>query len=133
MIHRLSHLTFTEGISVVITGHTFHIRQQLKGLGGRWAGNAWSIPYFSNTEENRIALNAAAAQAHAAEKLVNKAARAFTSSPAAKALLASENLRRALKDGWACCENATVTDVPRKHCACMTHGFHVRGGLFTGD
>ncbi len=132
-MHRLSHLIFTEGPLLTVTGRTFHIKDRLKELRGRWSNGAWQLPLTANTEETRKSLNAAAEEAYLAEKLVNQAQRAAAKSSAGIAATAAQDLKDAKSRGWTCCEKAYVMDVNRGHVGCHEHGFFVKGILRTGD
>ena len=132
-MYRLSHLVFTEGPLLTVTGRTFHIKDKLKELRGRWSNGAWQLPLTANTEEMRQSLNAAAEEAYLAEKLVNQAQRAAAKSPAGIAATAAQNLQRAKSLRWTCCKNAYVIDMNRGHVGCHEHGFFVKGILRTGD
>ena len=133
MIHRLSHVIFTEGPLLTVTGRTFHIRDKLKELRGRWSNGAWQLPLAANTEDTRQSLNAAAEEAYLAEKLVNQAQRAAAKSSAGIAATAAQNLQYAKSRGWTCCDKAYVMDMGRGHVGCHEHGFFVQGRLRTGD
>jgi hypothetical protein len=119
--------------ALIVSGKTFHVKEHLKKLGGKWATNAWSLPLNADTPVNRADLEAAATEAITAEKLVNAAARAYAKSPAGIAAATAAELQFARRAGWTCCDDARVVDYKRGHCSCLTHGLHVKGRLYTGD
>jgi hypothetical protein len=120
-------------VALIVTGKTFHVKEHLKKLGGKWTNGSWSLPPNADTPINRAELEAAATEAITAEKLVNAAQRAFNKSPAGIAAAATAELHYARRAGWTCCDEARVVDYKRGHCSCLTHGFHVKGRLYTGD
>jgi hypothetical protein len=115
--------------ALIVTGKTFHAKEHLKKLGGKWTNGSWSLPPEADTPQNRTELQAIVTEATTAEKLINAAKRAHAKSPAGIA----EELQYAIKQGWACCAQAQIVDAARQHCSCLTHGFHKRGILYTGD
>jgi hypothetical protein len=119
--------------ALIVTGKTFHAKEHLKKLGGKWTNGSWSLPLNADTPINRADLEAAATEAITAEKLVNAAQRAYAKSPAGIAAAAAADFQIARRAGWTCCDAAYVMDVGRGHVGCHTHGFHKRGILYTGD
>ena len=120
-------------VALIVTGKTFHAKEHLKKLGGKWTNGSWSLPLNADTPQNRADCEAVVAEAITAEKLVNAAQRAYAKSPAGIAAATAAELQFARRAGWTCCDDARVVDYKRGHCSCLTHGFHVKGRLYTGD
>ena len=112
--------------SLIVTGKTFHAKEHLKSLGGKWSGSAWSLPLDADTPENRAALEGTVTLGTTMQKAADKAVRDYADSPSAK-------FQYAKSRGWTCCDKANVMDAQRGHVGCFEHGFHVKGILRTGD
>ena len=119
--------------ALIITGKTFHAKEQIKELGGRWSGSAWSLPLNADTPENRAFLESAAVLGATVERSDAAAKRAYAKSDAGIAEAKAINLHYAKGCGWTCCDKAYVMDVGRGHVGCIEHGFFVKGRRRTGD
>jgi len=139
----------SDSTSLVITGKTFYVKEQIKILGGRWNEGRWVLPLNSDSplmrsnllEQCRLGiLLEKAKKAEEQEKRVKYAA--YLHSPefvkdalAAKAAGSHEYF-------WICCEKCRVLDAAKQTVWCNgcgadygTHieGYFVRGRLCTGD
>jgi hypothetical protein len=125
----------TTDTRLIVDGKTFQIKETLKLHGAVWDAQktAWSLPITVDSPDLRAMLESTANQRMAAEKATEAARRAYWRSPAGQAETAAANLESALSNGWACCKAAQVVDFGRRHSSCLTHGFHKRGILYTGD
>jgi hypothetical protein len=123
-----------ENETLIVTGKTFDIKDEIKTLGGRWDATrgAWTLP---DTEETRAKLTAAS------EKL--KASRKAVKAPDARAVVKSclEEKAKTGKFHWICCEECVVVNWARQHTTCAAcakwdgqswNSFRVRGNLYTG-
>jgi len=127
-------LIFTPTASaVIVTGKTFHAKEQLKALGATYSNGAWSLPLTTDTPENRAFLESAATLSITVERSDAAAKRAYAKSPAGIAEAKASNLQYAKSRGWTCCDAAYVMDLNRGHVGCFDHGFFVKGILRTGD
>jgi len=119
--------------ALIISGKTFHAKEQIKRLGGKWSGSLWTLPLDADTPENRAFLESAAMLSIVTERFDAAAERAYAKSPAGKAEKAANDFRYAKWRGWTCCDEAYVMDIDRGHVGCNEHGFFVKGRLRTGD
>ena len=119
--------------ALIVTGKTFHAKEQFKALGGNWTGSAWSLPLNADTPENRAFLQSSAMLGITVERSDAAAKRAYAKSADGKAEKAAINLHYAKGCGWTCCDSAYVMDIDRGHVGCREHGFFVKGRLRTGD
>lgn len=130
----MSHLIFTpSSTAFAVTGKTFHAKEHLKKLGGKWTNGSWSLPLNADTPQNRIDLEAIVTEAVMAEKLINATKRAFNKSPAGIAEASAADLSYAKSCHWTCCDNAYVLNIKSGHVGCHTHGSFIKGILYTGD
>lgn len=135
-VHKMPALNFsTNEKDLIVGGNTFHIKEMLKLHGARWNPDmgAWTLSILLDSPGLRQDFEEAVVKRIAETKAADKAARAYAKSPEGVAALAAADLSFALRNGWACCKEARVVDVKRKHSSCLLHGFHVRGILYTGD
>ena len=137
----------TNGPTLVISGKTFHAKEAIKALGGKWnpASSSWTLPLSCDTEEIRLSLNQLVIASVKKEKDEKKALEAFDKSPEGKAFNEAkriEGIRHMLKQKeltgqfhWICCEDVVIVGSSRRgqHTNCKTHGFCVNGFRFTGD
>ena len=104
---------------LVAHGDTYYVKEQLKALGAQWNHilRVWVMP--------AMAADAASAMA----------ARLSEEATKAKKELAKKSLERAKaeKNPWLCCDQCKVSNWERRHTECSTHGFRVRGIIYTGD
>ena len=132
---------------LAIGGKTFHAKEVIKRLGGKWdpVMNAWLVPADLDNETFRKSLQHKASIAENTAKLNEKMKRAAAKSAAgiaeahakAKARVV-ECLEMKKKTGaysWICCEDCTVINWQRQTTSCTTCGytFRARGMVYTGD
>ena len=134
-------LKFTPSNEVLkVTGKTFHVKDELKTLGGRWnpLEGCWTLPLSSDTPEMRDNLTNMLKE----KVVVQKKARAktVTSEEMVKAALAQKAIDGSYQ--WICCDQCKIIDWARQHTTCDAHAidcglwknnFFVRGRLYTGD
>jgi len=143
---------------LVISGRTFHAKEAIKAVGGKWdpSTSSWNLPVHLDSEVLRKDLMEKANATEKAEKKKEKdakaAARAYALTPegiaeaktAAKArvLWALEQKKTNGSYHWICCEHCEVIDWGRQFTSCDPCGsdcglykntFRVRGSIFTGD
>jgi hypothetical protein len=97
---------FTEvGGKTLITGKTFLVKEQIKIYGGIWnpQQKAWLCPKLLSEEERNMIL----------EDLVVSQVES--------------------KNSWICCPQSVTVDSKLQHTRCVSHGYRVRGLVFTGD
>lgn len=119
--------------SLIVAGKTFHTKQHLKDLGGKYSNGTWSLPLNADTLENRAFLESAAVLGVTVERSDAAAVRAYAKSPAGIAERKTADLAYAKSRLWTCCQAAYVMDLSRGHVGCHEHGFFVKGCLRTGD
>ena len=132
---------------LAIGGKTFHAKEVIKRLGGKWdpVMNMWLVPADLDNDTFRKSLQHKASIAENTAKLNEKMKRAAAKSPAgiaqanakAKARVV-ECLEMKKKTGaysWICCEDCIVIDWRRQTTSCTTCGytFRARGMVYTGD
>ena len=140
---------------LAIGGKTFHAKEVIKSLGGKWDPimYAWLLPSAHDNEEFRKTLQHKASVAENAAKLNMEMkheaeAKAMAERqhladaekmvpPEAKARVI-ECLEMKKKTGaysWICCEDCTVINWQRQTTCCTTCGytFRARGMVYTGD
>ena len=128
---------------------TFHIKAELKMLGAKWIQGAWTfrgfqeIPMVKRLMGPCEAAYVRAMNAKEAERLAEKAQRAWLKTPEGRAATAAAEKKRvaalfATGCSWICCAECTIIDERRRHTACDIHAvdgnsFRVNGNLYTGD
>jgi hypothetical protein len=127
-----------EETQLVISGKTFHAKEAIKELGGRWdaARRIWALPLEMDTEETRIRLGTIK------QSLV---LREDERRPAATKNLELVKWCLANKTGkysWVCCEQCEILDLKKGHISCKAHAhwdgqswcsFRIFGSLYTGN
>jgi hypothetical protein len=119
--------------ALIVTGKTFHAKDELKKFGGKWSNGSWSLPLNADTPYNRAVMNSAAARGIVADKAEAARLRAYAKSPKGIAEATSAQLNYCRNMGWTCCDKAYLMDIDRGHIGCHEHGFFVKGILRTGD
>jgi hypothetical protein len=125
---------------LAIGGKTFHAKEVIKRLGGKWdpVMNAWLVPADLDNETFRKSLQHKASIAENTAKLNEKMKRAAAKAHANAKALVLECLEMKKKTGaysWICCEDCIVIDWRRQTTSCTTCGytFRARGMVYTGD
>jgi len=133
----------TDNNALIVTGKTFHAKEHLKALGGKYSNGTWSLPLNADTPQNRTDLEAIATEQMTAEKAARAAERAYAKSP--EGIQAARDAEKAAVKAafeagtyWICCENCEVVDWNKKHTYCLPcgydgNGFRKAGALYTGD
>ena len=128
---------------------TYHIKEELKMLGAKWHQGAWTFRGFQEITMVKglmgpcEAAYVRAMNAKEAERVAEKARRAWLNTPEGRAATAAEEKRRiaaaaAAGCSWICCAECTVMDWDRRHTSCDVHAedgntFRVNGMIRTGD
>ena len=130
---------------VRVSGKTFHVRNELKSVGGVWdpATTSWTIPFAAYSTVLRDELNALVRKILTDQKADAARQKAFAASPEGIAAAKEQEKQRvidALKDReryfWICCEDCRVLSWQTKHTACKTHApgaTMLCGRIYTGD
>jgi hypothetical protein len=132
---------------LAIGGKTFHAKEVIKRLGGKWdpVMNMWLVPADLDNDTFRKSLQHKASIAENTAKLNEKMKRAAAKSPSgiaeanakAKALVLKclEMKKKTGAYSWICCEDCIVIDWRRQTTSCTTCGytFRARGMVYTGD
>ena len=143
---KIATLHFTpQGQTVKVSGKTFHVRNELKSVGGVWdpKTTSWLIPFAADSPVLRDELNAMVSKILAEQKAETAKLKAFAASPEGIAAAKEEEKRRvidAFKDRaryfWICCEDCRVLNWSSKHVSCKTHypdSTGLCGKVYTGD
>jgi len=128
-------LNFTiNGESVSVSGKTFHVRKELRTLGGTWdpKRSVWTIPLSTYSDTLKAELTSIVTEGMDKEKALKEA----TTKKQVLAALAEKAVSG--KYYWICCENCTVVNWSRGITKCRTHdtdrySVRVYGRLYTGD
>jgi hypothetical protein len=125
---------------LAIGGKTFHAKEVIKRLGGKWdpVMNMWLVPADLDNDTFRKSLQHKASIAENTAKLNEKMKRAAAKAHANAKALVLECLEMKKKTGaysWICCEDCTVINWQRQTTSCTTCGytFRARGMVYTGD
>jgi hypothetical protein len=130
------YLQFTiNGDSVSVSGKTFHVRNELRTLGGRWdpRHSVWTIPLSVYSGTLKADLISTVTEGMAKEKALKE-----DTTKKNRVLEALAEKAVTGKYHWICCENCTVVDWSRGITSCRAHGsdgysVRVYGRLYTGD
>jgi hypothetical protein len=130
------YLQFTiNGDSVSVSGKTFHVRNELRTLGGTWdpRRSVWTIPLSVYSGTLKADLISTVTEGMAKEKGLKE-------DTTKKNRILSALAEKAVtgKYHWICCENCDVMDWSRGITCCRAHGsdgysVRVYGKLYTGD
>lgn len=138
----------TNDKSLIVTGKTFYVKEQIKKLGGIWNAKVkmWEIPVALDSAELRTQLlkeTQERIQEERTNKKAEEAARlAYKCSPQAVKDALKAKAAGDFSYDWICCENCVILDWGRQHTSCQSCGydngmwketFFVRGRLRTGD
>jgi hypothetical protein len=111
-----------DGNILAAHGDTYYVKEQLKALGAKWNHilRVWVMPTMTEDAASAMAAHLSQEATKAKKELARK------SLENAKSILSGKN-------SWICCEQCKVSNWERRHTECSTHGFRVRGVIYTGD